>query len=195
MCSDNIYVYFFVHNNGRNERAHLWVHKSQSVVLTPRRFITACLQLASVLLRNTEICRSVMDCKPKNVISSTLNGLPFHFTECLLASETQALERSSTWLTSPPLIIHSCTIPGLQSALTVLILLENTGLPPLEPCLIHYWSNLTGVGNHKGSGASVLNPGPFSTNPQEWTWANTKLLCFRPAIIQRGMVRATSLML
>lgn len=46
--------------------------------------------------KEPEIHRLVMDCKHKNVISSTLNGLLFHFTECLLASEMQTPERSST---------------------------------------------------------------------------------------------------
>ena len=96
--------------SGRNEGTDVWIYKFRSIALTPTKFIIPCMKVASELPRSAEIHRLAMDCKHKTVISSTLNGLHFHSTECLLASETWARESSRTSLTSAPLIIHCCSI-------------------------------------------------------------------------------------
>lgn len=95
-------------SNGRKEGSNVWATDSKLLLqhLPDSSFHVHCWPLRP---RSTEIRRLVMDCKQKNVISSTLNGLHFHFAECLLASETWAQASGSTPLTPPPLIIHSCS--------------------------------------------------------------------------------------
>lgn len=82
--------------------------------------------------------RLLMDCKLKNVISSTLTGLHFHFTECLLASEMRSREAehlTDLLATHYPLILHRA---GLISSYSPDLVRKDTGLPPLESCLIYY---------------------------------------------------------